>query len=132
VTTLASKSACCSAGLIFSSSAAVTTFPGIDARSVAIAALRNEALGRVVLDDHARVLKLLVKRHRDLGRLKNKSACRLHALLMELEPGGMAREMTVTRAKEILDRIDQQHTCKGIASPSPVRPSLTSTTTRHR
>ncbi len=25
-----------------------------DARSVAIAALRNEALGRVVLDDHAR------------------------------------------------------------------------------
>jgi hypothetical protein len=94
VTTLASKSACCSAGLIFSSSAAVTTFPGIDARSVAIAALRNEALGRVVLDDHARVLKLLVKRHRDLGRLKNKSACRLHALLMELEPGGMAREMT--------------------------------------
>ena len=51
-------------------------------------------------------LKLLVKRHRDLGRLKNKSACRLHALLMELEPGGMAKEMTVTRANEILDRIE--------------------------
>jgi transposase len=77
-----------------------------DARSVAIAALRNDALGRVALDDHARVLKLLVKRHRDLGRLKNKSACRLHALLMELEPGGMAQEMTVTRANEILDRIE--------------------------
>ena len=30
-----------------------------DARSVAIAALRNDALGRVELDDHARVLKLL-------------------------------------------------------------------------
>jgi transposase len=30
-----------------------------DARSVAIAVLRNDALGRVVLDDHARVLKLL-------------------------------------------------------------------------
>ncbi len=77
-----------------------------DARSVAIAALRNETLGRVVLDDHARVLKLLVKRHRDLGRLKNKSACRLHALLTELEPGGMAKEMSVTRANEILDRIE--------------------------
>ena len=77
-----------------------------DARSIAIAALRNDALGRVVLDDHARVLKLLVKRHRDLGRLKNKSACRLHALLMELEPGGMAKEMSVTRANEILDRIE--------------------------
>ena len=77
-----------------------------DARSVAIAALRNDGLGRVVLDDHARVLKLLVKRHRDLGRLKNKAACRLHALLMELEPGGMAKEMSVTRANEILDRIE--------------------------
>ena len=32
-----------------------------DARSIAIAALRNDALGRVVLDDHARVLKLLVE-----------------------------------------------------------------------
>ena len=77
-----------------------------DARSVAIAALRHDALGRMVLDDHARVLKLLVKRHRDLGRSKSKAACRLHALLMELEPGGMAKEMTVTRANEILDRID--------------------------
>jgi len=77
-----------------------------DARSVAITALRHEALGRVVLDDHARVLKLLVKRHRDLGRSKSKAACRLHALLMELEPGGMAKEMTVSRANEILDRIE--------------------------
>jgi transposase len=77
-----------------------------DARSVAVTALRNDGLGRVVLDDHARVLKLLVKRHRDLGRLKNKSSCRLHALLMELEPGGMAKEMSVTRANEILDRIE--------------------------
>jgi hypothetical protein len=47
--------------------------------------------------DHARVLKLLVKRHRDLGRSKSRAACRLHALLMELEPGGMAKEMRVTR-----------------------------------
>jgi len=75
-----------------------------DARSVAIAALRNDSLGRVVLDDHARVLKLLAKRHRDLGRLKSKAACRLHALLMELEPGGMAKEMSVSRANGILDR----------------------------
>ena len=77
-----------------------------DARSVAIAALRNDQLCKVGLDDHARVLKLLVKRHRDLGRLKSKAACRLHALLMELEPGGMAKEMTVTRANDILDQIE--------------------------
>ena len=77
-----------------------------DARSVAIAALRHDALGRVELEDHARVLKLLVKLHREQGPSKSKAACRLHALLMELEPGGMAKEMTVTRANEILDRID--------------------------
>jgi transposase len=77
-----------------------------DARSVAIAALRNPDLHRVGRDDHARVLKLLVKRHRDLGRLKNKTACRLHALLMELVPGGMAASMTVTRANTLLDGVD--------------------------
>jgi transposase len=77
-----------------------------DARSVAIAALRNPDLCRVGRDDHARVLKLLVKRHRDLGRLKNKTACRLHALLMELVPGGMAASMTVTRANTLIDSVD--------------------------
>ena len=76
-----------------------------DARSVAIAALRNNQLCSVGLDDHAHVLKLLAKRHRDLGRLKNKASCRLHGLLMELEPGGMANEMTINRANEILDRV---------------------------
>jgi transposase len=34
-----------------------------DARSVAIAALRNRGLTRVCLDDHAQVLRLLAKRH---------------------------------------------------------------------
>jgi transposase len=77
-----------------------------DARSVAIAALRNPDLCRVGRDDHSRVLKLLVKRHRDLGRLKNQTACRLHALLMELVPGGMAASMTVTRANTLIDSVD--------------------------
>jgi transposase len=75
-----------------------------DARSVAITALRNDELSRVSVDNHAQVLKLLVKRHRDLGRLRSKAACRLHVLLMELHPGGMAKEMTVTRANDLLDQ----------------------------
>lgn len=53
-----------------------------DARSVAIAALRHSGLALVRPDDHARVLGLLAKRHRDVARMKNKVACRLHALLM--------------------------------------------------
>jgi transposase len=79
-----------------------------DARSVAIAALRNPDLCRVGRDDHSRVLKLLVKRHRDLGRLKNQTACRLHALLMELVPGGMAASMTVTRANTLIYSVDAE------------------------
>lgn len=77
-----------------------------DARSVAITALRNTGLGRVTADDHAQALKLLSKRHRDLSRSKNKTACRLHSLLTELSPGGMAKTMTVTRANEILDNLE--------------------------
>ena len=76
-----------------------------DARSVAIAALRTDGLARVRPDDHAQVLKLLAKRHRDLGKLRGKAACRLHALLMELKPGGMAERMNVTRANAFLDSV---------------------------
>jgi transposase len=76
-----------------------------DARSVAIAALRNRGLTRVCLDDHAQVLRLLAKRHRDLAQSRAETASRLHALLMELQPGGMAKRMNVTRANGILDTI---------------------------
>jgi transposase len=58
-----------------------------DARSVAIAALRHPGLKTVTADDHTRVLGLIAKRHRDVARLKNKAACRLHALLAELQAG---------------------------------------------
>ena len=77
-----------------------------DARSVAIAALRHRGLTMVGRDDHARVLGLLAKRHRDVARLKNKAACRLHALLMELVPGGLATEMTVNKAVSLLEQVE--------------------------
>lgn len=68
-----------------------------DARSIAIAALRADDLRAVHADDHARMLRLLVKRHRDLGRLKNKACCRLHALLLEMIPGGAGFRMETTK-----------------------------------
>ena len=75
-----------------------------DARSIAIAALRADDLAAVCADDHARVLKLLSKRHRDLGRLKNKASCRLHALLLEMVPGGAGfRIGSVTRVNAVID-----------------------------
>jgi transposase len=57
-----------------------------DARSVAIAALRHSGLTTVVAEDHVRVLGLLAKRHRDIARLRNKAACRLHALVDGTRP----------------------------------------------
>ncbi len=77
-----------------------------DARSVAIAALRHTGLTIVRADDHATVLGLLAKRHRDVARMKNQVACRLHALLMELAAGGLASEMTVNKANSLLEGVE--------------------------
>jgi transposase len=76
-----------------------------DARSVAITALRQRTLQHVRADDHAKVLKLTAKRHRDLARLRNKAACRVHALLVDLVPGGLAAEYTQTRANALLEQV---------------------------
>jgi transposase len=77
-----------------------------DARSIAIAALRSDRLAVVEPDDHVVVLRLLVKRHRDMARLRNKHCSRLHALLGELEAGGIGVKISVTNASELLDSID--------------------------
>ena len=47
-----------------------------DALSVAIAALRSAAPAQVRPDDHATVLKVWSKRHRDLSRSRNQVVCR--------------------------------------------------------
>ena len=59
-----------------------------DALSVGIAALRSRAATQVRPDDHAAVLKIWAKRHRDLSRTRNQIVCRLHAVLCDLIPGG--------------------------------------------
>src|SRR5436190_19457463 len=76
-----------------------------DARSVAVAALRSPARREVQLDDHAAVLKVWSKRHRDLGRTRTQVACRLHAVLCELIPGGVAKRITAAHAAGLLEAI---------------------------
>jgi transposase len=73
-----------------------------DARSVAIAALRSPSCLPVRPDDHAAVLKIWAKRHRDLSRARNQVACRLHAALCELVPGGLSKEIYADQAARIL------------------------------
>jgi transposase len=76
-----------------------------DARSVAIAALRSASCRPVAADDHAAVLKVWSKRHRDLGRTRTQVACRLHAVLCELLPGGVLKRITAAHAAGLLEHI---------------------------
>jgi transposase len=76
-----------------------------DARSVAVAALRSRGVREARRDDHAAVLKAWSKRYRDLGRTRTQVACRLHAVLCELVPGGVSGEITAGQAARILASI---------------------------
>jgi transposase len=73
-----------------------------DARSVAVTALRSRTVREVVPDDHCAVLKMWSRRHHDLGRNRTRIACRLHAALCELVPGGIGKEITIARAGRVL------------------------------
>ncbi len=73
-----------------------------DARAVAIAALRQPNLAVVQPEDHTAVLRMVAKRHLELTGLRTQAACRLHATLAALQPGGMARRLSVTNATAML------------------------------
>jgi transposase len=45
------------------------------------------------------------KRHRDLARLRNQVACRLHAVLCDLVPGGTSKEISAAQAARILGQV---------------------------
>jgi transposase len=77
-----------------------------DARSVAIAALRAPELVPVRVEDHATVLGLLSRRHTQLAWTRNQAACRLHALIADLSPGGIGKELVVAQALCLLEGID--------------------------
>jgi transposase len=72
---------------------------------VAIAALRPATRREVKAEDHAAVLKVWSKRHRDLGRTRTQVACRRHAVLCELIPGGIAKEIVAAQAAIVLEQI---------------------------
>ena len=73
-----------------------------DALSVAVAALRSKTCRQVIAEDYPAVLKVWSKRHRDLARTRNQVACRLHAVLCDLVPGGHPKEISAAHAARIL------------------------------
>jgi transposase len=76
-----------------------------DAHSIAIAAQRAPMLRGVERADHSEVLRLFAKRNMDIGNHRTRVVCRLHALLAELAPGGIAKEMYVSEAEIFLAKL---------------------------
>jgi transposase len=77
-----------------------------DARSVAIAALRSTTPRAVRAADHTAVLRLWVRRHRDLARASNQLACRLDALICDLVAGGVVGEIHAGKVDRLLEDIE--------------------------
>ncbi len=69
---------------------------------VAVAALRSRTWRQVSAEDYPAVLTVWPKRHRDLARTRNQVACRLHAVLCELVPGGHPKQISAARSARIL------------------------------
>ena len=74
-----------------------------DARSVAVAALRAKRLSEVTKEDHAAVMRLWARRRKDLTSARTRVANRLHAVILELVPGGYAGEIYASKVERLLE-----------------------------
>jgi transposase len=81
---------------------------GLDALATALAASRNERLAAVDPEAASEALRLLSERREDLVAERTRALNRLHALLRELLPGGVARTLSADRAARILRGIRAQ------------------------
>jgi transposase len=75
---------------------------GVDALATALAASRNERLAPVDPEADSEVLRLLSERHEDLVAERTRALNRLHGLLRDLLPGGVAGKLSAERAASIL------------------------------
>jgi transposase len=75
---------------------------GLDALATALAASRNERLTTVDPEADSEVLRLLSERREDLVAERTRALKRLHGLLRDLVPGGVARTLSADRAARIL------------------------------
>ena len=76
-----------------------------DALSVATTALRNASLRQVRRAGHAELLRLLAKRNTDIGDQRCRVVSRMHSLLVELAPGGIAKEINASDVDAFLARL---------------------------
>jgi transposase len=93
---------------------------GLDALATALAASRNERLAAVDHGTASEVLRLLSERREDLVAERTRALNRLHGLLRDLLPGGVAGTLSAHRAARVLRSIRP----RGV--PSRVRRQLAS------
>jgi len=74
----------------------------LDALATALAASRNERLAAVDPEAASEALRLLSERREDLVAERTRALNRLHALLRDLLPGGVAGKLSAARAARIL------------------------------
>jgi transposase len=74
----------------------------LDALATALAASRNERLAAVDPEAESEVLRLLSERREDLVAERTRALNRLHGLLRDLLPGGVAGKLSADRAARIL------------------------------
>ena len=88
------------------SNSSVDTLAIVAQPGIAIAALRSPGLRSVQAADHADLLRLLAERNQDIGSLRTKLACRLHAQIAERSAGGIATEPNASDADGLLDAFE--------------------------
>jgi transposase len=81
---------------------------GLDALATALAASGNERLAAVDPEIGSEVLRLLSERREDLVAERTRALNRLHGLLRDLLPGGIAGTLSADRAARILRGIRPQ------------------------
>jgi transposase len=75
---------------------------GADALATALAASRNERLAAVDPEAPSEAMRLLSERRENLVAERTRALNRLHALLRDLLPGGVARRLSADRAARVL------------------------------
>jgi hypothetical protein len=73
-----------------------------DAHSIALVGVRMAGLHTVAHDEQLEILRLLVDRRRRIGADHTRMVCQLHALLLELIPGGAKRDLSAAQARKLL------------------------------
>jgi len=76
-----------------------------DALSVAVAAPRSPSPKEAAVEDHAAVMKLWARRHRNLSSTRTQVGCGLHAVLCDLVAGGVAEEIYAEKAASLLAEV---------------------------